>query len=147
MHRFEAGIAELAEALRAGDVARAQAALRAGLDGVVFVEPVGEWPAGAELEPVRADAVTAGVRMSRAARDGDAASALAALDGHRLLLAHRRGPAGVARWTEQVADWVAAAAGAEDTEAWYARSGPSPRTLTMRHSGSTLSTVDINDSQ
>ncbi|MFS0706338.1 ATP-binding domain-containing protein, partial [Cellulomonas sp. 179-A 9B4 NHS] len=42
---------------------------------------------------------------------GDAAGALEALGRHRLLLAHRRGPAGVALWGAVAQQWVAAVAG------------------------------------
>ncbi len=46
------------------------------------------------IEAVRADAVAAGTALVAAARAGDASWALSALESHRVLLAHRRGPAG-----------------------------------------------------
>ena len=55
-------------------------------------------------------------------RPGRATSsaALAALDQHRLLCAHRRGPYGVGRWSLEVERWLAEAVPgyAEDGE-WY----------------------------
>ena len=42
---------------------------------------------------------------------GDAAAALATLDEHRLLCAHRRGPYGVRHWNRQVERWLAEATG------------------------------------
>ncbi|MPV36921.1 ATP-binding domain-containing protein, partial [Georgenia subflava] len=62
------------------------------------------------------------------ARRGDGAAALLALSAHRLMLAHRRGPAGVAHWSALVEDWVAEAAG-PDPDAPAAldrRAGPAP---------------------
>jgi exodeoxyribonuclease V alpha subunit len=56
---------------------------------------------------VRAD-VTATVRaVVEAARRGDARTALDALGTFRLLCAHRRGPHGVATWTERIEGWLA----------------------------------------
>ena len=51
---------------------------------------------------------------------GDVAGALAALDQHRLLCGHRRGPYGVGRWSLEVERWLAEAVPgyAEDGE-WY----------------------------
>ena len=58
--------------------------------------------------------------MLEAARSGAVAEALAALDRHRLLCAHRRGPYGVLRWGMEVERWLAEAIPgyAEDGE-WY----------------------------
>ena len=63
---------------------------------------------------------SAGVAMLDAARSGDVAGALAALDRHRLLCAHRRGPYGVLRWGLEVERWLAEAIPGygEDGE-WY----------------------------
>jgi exodeoxyribonuclease V alpha subunit len=53
-------------------------------------------------------------------------AALAALESHRVLVAHRRGPAGVAHWAPLIEEWVdrawaAQATGGEITqrEVWY----------------------------
>jgi exodeoxyribonuclease V alpha subunit len=61
------------------------------------------------VRPVRADAERAGLALVRAARAGDVATALGSLESHRLLVAHRRGPFGVAHWSARVEAWVAAA--------------------------------------
>ncbi len=58
--------------------------------------------------------------VAAAAQDGDVAGALTALERHRLLVAHRRGTAGVRHWSAQVEAWLGGA-GAErhpDVE-WY----------------------------
>ncbi len=44
--------------------------------------------------------------MGPAARAGDAATAVSALDRHRLLCAHSRGPRGVTHWNGVVQRWV-----------------------------------------
>ncbi len=76
--------------------------------------------AGPGLETVRRQVVDAGLTMIRAARAGDAAGALDALGRHRLLCAHRQGPYGVARWTRQIEEWLAAAGAAfSPRDPWY----------------------------
>ena len=63
----------------------------------------------AELERRCApDSVAAGAARVRAAaeRRGRRRGALAALDRHRLLCAHREGPYGVRRWNRQVERWL-----------------------------------------
>jgi exodeoxyribonuclease V alpha subunit len=76
-----------------------------------------------------------------AARAGDAAAALRALESHRVLLAHRRGPAGVTPWAALVERWVAEATGLgedagahEGTGLWY-RGRPLLVTANDRDSG------------
>ncbi len=44
--------------------------------------------------------------MRSAAEAGDHAAAVAALDDHRLLCAHREGPHGVRHWNRQVEQWL-----------------------------------------
>ncbi len=79
--------------------------LRAGAGGVEFVEtedPATHAPHGpARLRP--RDPVDAAA--------GDADAAVAALDRHRLLCAHRDGPFGVKHWNRQVEHWVSEATG------------------------------------
>jgi exodeoxyribonuclease V alpha subunit len=62
----------------------------------------------------------AGIAMLDAARSGDETAALAALDRHRLLCAHQRGPYGVLRWGLEVERWLTESIPgyAEDGE-WY----------------------------
>ena len=51
------------------------------------------------------------LELREAAILGDAEAALATLDEHRLLCAHRRGPYGVRHWNRQVERWLAEATG------------------------------------
>jgi hypothetical protein len=100
--RFGGAIAELARAVRDGDGDAALAVLRRGDPALGFVElrdPVPDSPA---LDGLWADVVGAGRDLARTGRAGDAAGAVAALDAHRLLCAHRRGPYGVTRWAVDV---------------------------------------------
>lgn len=138
VHRQRPGsaILPLAAAIRAGDAEASIALLRAGggtdggldlaatvagLADVEFVETAEERPDEEETAALRADAVEAGVALVDAARSGDVAAALHALEHHRLLLAHRQGPAGVAHWARRVEDWVAEAVGepAHFSDLWY----------------------------
>jgi exodeoxyribonuclease V alpha subunit len=110
VHRYGGAIAELAEAIRRGHADNAMAVLRSGAQEVEFVETSildTQRPTG--LEGLRADVVTVGRELIEAALAGDAAGALQALDRHRLLCAHRRGPYGVERWSNEVERWIAAA--------------------------------------
>jgi exodeoxyribonuclease V alpha subunit len=106
--RFDADgpIARLARAVRGGRAEEALAVLRDG-GGVVRLDEVADdaGVSGAVLDRLRADVLDVGDRIVQAARAGDAATALAALDEHRLLCAHRRGPRGVADWTATVERW------------------------------------------
>jgi exodeoxyribonuclease V alpha subunit len=110
-HRAERAIADLGEAIRAGDP---DAVLTALLGSAASGHGVVEWadvdPSSPQAVPllagVRADVVTAGVAMVHAARRGDAAAALEALGSHRLLCAHRAGPYGVAVWRAQAERWI-----------------------------------------
>jgi exodeoxyribonuclease V alpha subunit len=104
VHRYGAGIAELAEAIRRGDGDAAVAALA----GVT-------WIADDALDPVREAALTAARGVSEAARAGDGMRAIEALGAFRLLCAHRRGPYGVSGWTALIEAWL----GHEATGDWY----------------------------
>ncbi len=111
VHRFDAGgpIAELAEHVRAG---RADEALEILLDGPPGIDfyPVADDEAidGAALAAVQAQTQHEKAAIT-AARAGDVATALDALDRHRLLCAHRAGPRGVQHWSDAVQRWLAAA--------------------------------------
>jgi exodeoxyribonuclease V alpha subunit len=109
VHRFGAGIAALAAAVRRGDADAAVAVLADAPPGVTWL-PVdaGDPEAEAALAPVRADAVAAARAVVEAARAGDAARALDALGAFRLLCAHRRGAHGVATWMARAEAWLAA---------------------------------------
>jgi exodeoxyribonuclease V alpha subunit len=123
VHR-QAGDSEilpLAAAIRRGDTARVLDVLRAGHASVEFFECPDDEPDQAALDAVRRDAVEAGGRLVAAARDGDAAGALAALAQHRVMVAHRRGPSGRGRWAAQVEAWVEEATGHHATDSpWVA---------------------------
>jgi exodeoxyribonuclease V alpha subunit len=110
VHRFGGAIASVAEAIRRGDGDAAVEALRAADGGVTWAT---------DLAPVRAGALACFRAVSEAAEHGDAARALAALGGFRVLCAHRRGPHGVTGWTAQIERWLADAGIAADGE-WYA---------------------------
>ena len=60
------------------------------------------------------------LRLREAAILGDAQAALATLDEHRLLCAHRRGPYGVRYWNRQVERWLTDATGEPMWTDWYA---------------------------
>ncbi|UZN02001.1 AAA family ATPase [Cellulomonas sp. S1-8] len=105
-HRFGHDLGELADAVRRGDADTALTLLRAGGAHVSLVEPAGPTPTDDEVPGLRLDIAATGALIAASARAGDAAGALEALGTHRLLLAHRRGPAGVARWAALAQRWV-----------------------------------------
>jgi exodeoxyribonuclease V alpha subunit len=119
--RFGQAIHALARSIRAGDDDEVMAVLRAGSHEVRFVEldPDAE-PGVATLHEVVGNVQQAGAAMLDAARAGDIRGALAALDRHRVLCGHRRGPYGAGRWSFEVEHWLAQAIPgyAEDGE-WY----------------------------
>ncbi|MFV0407850.1 MAG: exodeoxyribonuclease V subunit alpha [Propioniciclava sp.] len=102
-YRFAGAIAQLADAVATGDAETALHTL-ASPGQVQLLEPT----AGTTLlrDRILAPALT----LISAAADDDVAGALAALDQHRLLLGHRRGPFGVQAWTRQIDSWLAVAA-------------------------------------
>ncbi|WP_327098393.1 exodeoxyribonuclease V subunit alpha [Nocardia vinacea] len=112
--RFGGKIAELAVAVRAGDVETALALLRAGGEELSLCTPE-------DTPAVRADVVRAAREVTAAALDGDAAAALTALESHRLLCAHRQGPFGVERWDRMAGEWAAAGGAGPDSHQapWY----------------------------
>ncbi|MEJ2888795.1 exodeoxyribonuclease V subunit alpha [Actinomycetospora aeridis] len=119
--RFHGTIARLAAAIRSGDADDAVAALRAGEHDVVFVEDsdlTTRDPGG--LAELREEVVGSAAETELAALDGDAPLALARLDEHRLLCAHRRGPFGVTRWAADVERWLVESGPVADRdEEWY----------------------------
>jgi exodeoxyribonuclease V alpha subunit len=119
--RFGQAIHSLARAIQAGDDEQVMAVLRGGSAEVRFVEidPDAD-PGTAALREVARNVREAGAAMLSAARAGDIPGALLALDQHRLLCGHRRGPYGAGRWSFEVERWLAEAIPgyAEDGE-WY----------------------------
>jgi exodeoxyribonuclease V alpha subunit len=103
------GIALLAAAVQEGRGEDALEVLRdAGVPEVELVEVADDAQlSAAQLDGVRADVVVSGAALLSAAGRGDAVAALDALDAHRLLCAHRRGPRGVQHWSALAARWIA----------------------------------------
>lgn len=121
VHRYGEEIAELAEAIRAGDADKVIELLEKGGEQVQWIDADPGDPASMPLlEPVRRATVEAGRAAFEAAAAGDAKAALEAMAKHRILCAHRRGPHGVRRWNQQAETWIA-----EEVEAfdpfgrWY----------------------------
>ncbi|TQM10711.1 exodeoxyribonuclease V subunit alpha [Pseudonocardia kunmingensis] len=117
--RFGGAIAEFARAVQAGDADAAVALLRAGHDDLGFVDTAGTGGADPGAGGVRADVVAAGRELTGAAMRGDAPAALAALERHRVLCAHRRGPFGVTRWSAEIERWLRAALPEAPSGPWY----------------------------
>ena len=114
--RFHGAIAGFARAVQAGDGDAAVALLREGAADLQFVET----DSAAAPDAVRADVVSAGVALATAARARDVPGALAALERHRVLCGHRRGPHGVTRWSREIERWLAdALPGLAAAGEWY----------------------------
>jgi exodeoxyribonuclease V alpha subunit len=94
-HRFRGAIADLAEAVRAGDPAAALAVLEGGDPSAALVD---------DLQPHVLPAVLA---LHEAAERGDRETALERLARHQLLCAHNTGPFGARWWNRQLARWLA----------------------------------------
>ncbi len=107
--RFTAdtAIPALADAIRRGDVDQTLALLAHPGRGVEFVATEANTLGAADS--VRPDITTAARTVVEAARSGDATSALAAMTSHRVLCAHRDGPAGALRWSTAIEGWLRAA--------------------------------------
>ena len=100
-HRFGASIGALASAIRDGDSDAAVDVLAAGGEHVEWVDT--DNPTAA----LRTILVPQALRLREAAVLGDAAASIAALEEHRMLCAHRRGPFGVTYWNRQIERWLA----------------------------------------
>ena len=118
--RYGGAIEDLARAVRNSDEDAAIEVLRRGADDVVFTETDLAHPRPAGIEPLVAAVGAAGKELRDAAVAGDVTGALEALDRHRLLCAHRHGPYGVSRWSQEAERWLAEAVPGygEDGE-WY----------------------------
>ncbi len=112
-HRFGESIGALAAAIRDGDADLVVELLTAGGEHV-------EWVTAEPTERLREVLVPHAIQMREAALLGAESAALATLDEHRLLCAHRRGPYGVAHWNRQVERWLTDATGEPIWSAWYA---------------------------
>ena len=120
VHRYEAGIAELATAISAGDADAVLDLLLAGLEDVVWVDVDAAAAHVEELAEVRNVAVAAASGVVSSASSGDASGALRALESFRLLCAHRRGPHGAQTWMRVLEGWLAeGVAGFDPGAEWY----------------------------
>jgi len=146
--RFGGAIGDLAEAIRASDPDRVIDILRSGDPALTFSEPAKDASAGsastsgskstgsasgpqpgvfdpAVYDPIALDtlrhAVVGPARLIKeAAESGDVKTALAELEQHRVLCAHRRGPYGVTRWTREILRWLGEAIpGYASAGEWY----------------------------
>ena len=101
-HRFKGTLAVLAAAVRAGDADTTIDTLRGN-------DPLVSWVANdphATPALLRDDITAWAGQLIAAGRRNDAGAALAALNQHRVLCAHRRGPAGVLAWNIQIERWL-----------------------------------------
>ncbi|SPM28933.1 ATP-dependent exoDNAse (exonuclease V), alpha subunit, helicase superfamily I, partial [Mycobacterium terramassiliense] len=112
-HRFGESIGALAEAIRIGDADRVLALLRAGGEHIEWVDSDGP------TDRLRGVLTGHALRVREAAVLGAAEVALATLDEHRLLCAHRRGPYGVSQWNRQVERWLSEETGQPVFSDWY----------------------------
>lgn len=108
VYRFSEEIQQLAEAIRAGSSSTVAKVLEAGHASLELVD-TDPAESSAGLESLRTDVVSAGEELVEACRAGDARTALAALERHRLLCGHREGPYGVAWWGSRVEEWLSEA--------------------------------------
>jgi exodeoxyribonuclease V alpha subunit len=100
-------IAQLARAVRDGDPGAVGALLDSlGPDDNVTFTPITRGIQDPAYGSLRERLEAWGRDLEERARQGDAAGALAVLDRHRLLCAHRRGPAGVATWNRLARTWL-----------------------------------------
>ncbi|KCB70914.1 exonuclease V alpha chain RecD [Mycobacterium tuberculosis TKK_04_0020] len=113
-HRFGKVIGTLAEAIRAGDGDTVLGLLRSGEERIEFVDDEDPAPR------LRAVLVPHALRLREAALLGASDVALATLDEHRLLCAHRDGPTGVLHWNRRVQAWLAEETGQPPWTPWYA---------------------------
>jgi exodeoxyribonuclease V alpha subunit len=118
VHRFGGGIERLADAIHAGD---ADAAIGALADeNITWIDTDAGDPAALDqLSVVREAALTTGLAVIEAARDGDAARAIRELGAFRVLCAHRRGAHGVATWMPRIETWLAGELPGFGTDQWY----------------------------
>ncbi len=108
--RFSGAIADLATAVRDGDADAAITVLDRHDPALELTE--------AETA-IRADVVEAATAIREAALAGDARAALAHLDRHRVLCAHRSGPFGVDSWSRKIERWLADVPGDPREGEWY----------------------------
>jgi len=113
-HRFGRSIGALADAIRAGEADAAVGLLRSCDEHIEFIED--DDPA-VRLRPIL---MRYALRLRQAAMLGAVDDALATLDEHRLLCAHREGPFGARHWNRQVEFWLSEETELPPWSQWYA---------------------------
>jgi exodeoxyribonuclease V alpha subunit len=116
VHRFGGGIGDLAAAIRSGEAEAVIRLLESGAADVELVDPAD----AAALEVVRGDVLEAALAVRTAALASDGQAAVAALDRHRVLCAHREGRYGVTGWNREVERLIGEQTGASLYDEWYA---------------------------
>ena len=96
-----------------GDADRALALLRSGDEHIEFIED------DDASDAMRSVLLPHALRLREAALFGADGVALATLDEHRLLCAHRKGPFGVRHWNRQVEKWLSEETGQPPWSEWY----------------------------
>ena len=121
VHRHGGAIAQLARAIQSGDADEAIQVLGQGGTNVEWVDlDAADLDATDGRDAIEARAVASGRAVIEAATDGRADVALEALNGFRVLCAHRHGPEGVAGWTRQIESWLTRdVEGFSTGPAWY----------------------------
>ncbi|MBV8954837.1 MAG: exodeoxyribonuclease V subunit alpha [Solirubrobacterales bacterium] len=109
VYRYGGGIAQLADAIRRGEVTNTLDSLASAPDEVEWlaVDAAEQAPNSPDLQAMKRAATEGAAAMVHAARASAARDALRALGTFRLLCAHRRGPHGVASWTQVLQGWLA----------------------------------------
>ncbi len=114
-HRFGDEIGTLAALVRDGDADGAIALLQEGHEEIELLAPTDV----AATPALRVRLRDAGRALRVAGEQFDAAGAIAVLDDHRLLCAHREGRFGVQGWNREVERMVAEATGVTHYDLWY----------------------------
>jgi len=114
-HRFGDEIGGFAALVREGATDDALDFLRTSSDAIHLVSP----DDAAALTELRARLRGAGRALRIAGEEHDALRAIAVLDDHRLLCAHREGRYGVQGWNREVERMVAEATGVTHYDLWY----------------------------
>ena len=112
-HRFGESIGTLAQAIRDGDDDSAIAVLAAGGANIDWVD------SGEAAGVLRKVVVPHALKLREAAVLGAVDHALATLEEHRMLCAHRRGPYGVTHWNRQIERWLAEHTEMPQWAPWY----------------------------
>jgi len=102
--RYGGALADLSTAAAAGDADLAMRVLDGGDPSAVLVDRDAAGVAWADIPDVAATIRATAHATRTAAEAGDTTAALTALEGHRLMCAHRQGPYGVSVWARRVSE-------------------------------------------